>query len=64
MGDNHRGWKANVDFLLRPDSIAKVLEGSYDARHKDPRRGIAEHGRWDDPKTAADWMAMNVEAKP
>lgn len=30
LGKNNRGWKADFDFLMRPDSAAKVLEGKYD----------------------------------
>lgn len=30
LGANQRGWKADFDFLMRPDSAAKVLEGKYD----------------------------------
>lgn len=28
-GKNDRGWKADIEFFLRPDSIAKILEGKY-----------------------------------
>lgn len=28
-GNNDRGWKANFDWLLRPDTGDKVLEGNY-----------------------------------
>jgi len=28
-GSNSRGWKANMDWFLRPDSAAKILEGAY-----------------------------------
>lgn len=28
-GENERGWKANLDFLLQPKSFTKILEGSY-----------------------------------
>lgn len=31
-GKNDRSWVADFDFLLRPDSLAKVLEGKYDNR--------------------------------
>lgn len=31
-GQNERGWVADPDFLLRPGTAAKVLEGKYDAR--------------------------------
>ena len=29
QGRNDRGWKADFDFLIRPDTYAKVLEGKY-----------------------------------
>lgn len=29
-GENSRRWKANIEFFLRPDSVAKILEGKYD----------------------------------
>ena len=28
-GENDRGWRANFDWALKPESIAKVLEGNY-----------------------------------
>lgn len=28
-GENDRGWKADLEFFLKPDSIAKILEGKY-----------------------------------
>jgi hypothetical protein len=31
-GKNDRGWKADLDFLIRPDTQHKVLEGKYDNR--------------------------------
>lgn len=31
-GETDRGWKASPDWLLRPDTAAKVLEGQYDDR--------------------------------
>lgn len=31
-GDNDRGWVADFDFLIRPETQHKVLEGKYDAR--------------------------------
>jgi hypothetical protein len=30
MGRNARGWKANFDWFIRPDTIAKIMEGKYD----------------------------------
>ena len=29
-GENERGWKANIDWLLRPGSITKLQEGQFD----------------------------------
>ena len=33
-GENDRGWTANLDWMLRPDTATKVLEGEYDDREK------------------------------
>jgi hypothetical protein len=30
LGDNDRGWRASLDFLLRPGRVGRVLEGTYD----------------------------------
>lgn len=30
MGEGERGWKANFDWLLQPQSCAKLLEGGYE----------------------------------
>lgn len=30
-GQNDRGWRATFDWLIRPDTAAKVLEGKYDS---------------------------------
>ncbi len=29
-GSNDRGWRATLDWFLRPDSVTKILEGFYD----------------------------------
>lgn len=29
-GENDRGWRANVDFLLKPETHVRVMEGRYD----------------------------------
>lgn len=29
MGKNDRGWQADFEFFIRPNSIAKILEGKY-----------------------------------
>jgi len=28
-GENDRGWTASIDWFLRPDSVARILEGQY-----------------------------------
>jgi hypothetical protein len=34
MGDSQSGWKATFDWLLRPDTVAKVMEGKYERKTK------------------------------
>ena len=41
-GQNDRGWVADVDFLLRPDTHLKVMEGKYGLKKKDPYYLIRE----------------------
>lgn len=31
-GTNDRSWRADFDFLLKPDTITRILEGKYDGR--------------------------------
>lgn len=37
-GQNDRGWRADPDFLLRPDTATKALEGKYDDAPSAPAR--------------------------
>jgi len=30
LGKNERGWKADIDFLLREDTVIRMQEGKYD----------------------------------
>lgn len=50
-GQNDRGWRASPDWLLQPDTAARVLEGKYDntGPPKDMRKGriAAEDVNWD-----------------
>ncbi len=34
-GQGSKGWKANVDWFLREDTVAKIMEGQYDSLHND-----------------------------
>jgi len=44
-GENQRGWRADIGFLLRPDNFQKLIEGGYDAP------GSAKPRRVDTPMT-------------
>lgn len=33
-GKNDRGWRPDIDWFLRPDSIVRTMEGKYDNRDK------------------------------
>jgi hypothetical protein len=33
-GDNDRGWVADIDWFLKPDSVTRLLEGKYDRKQK------------------------------
>lgn len=43
MGKNDRGWKASVEWFLRPGSLAKILEGKYDRSAKPTTAAIPEY---------------------
>lgn len=48
-------WKADFDFLLRPDSVAKILEGKYDNRgFVAPSAPIPENEIW--PRRMKFWI--------
>lgn len=34
-GKNDRGWRASFDWLLRPDTLVRVMEGRYDNKKED-----------------------------
>jgi uncharacterized protein YdaU (DUF1376 family) len=45
LGDNERGWRADLDFICQPKSFAKLREGSYAPAGKpgqSPPRALAE----------------------
>lgn len=33
-GQNERGWKADIDWFLKPDSVTKIMEGKYDKKSR------------------------------
>jgi hypothetical protein len=39
LGENDRGWTADLDWFLKPDSVTRILEGKYaGAKPAPPRR--------------------------
>lgn len=32
-GQGNRGWRANLDWFLRADTLTKIVEGAYDQRN-------------------------------
>lgn len=42
-GENDRGWRADFDFLIKPDTATRVLEGKYDDRPKAPAPQVARN---------------------
>jgi hypothetical protein len=39
-GENDRGWVADVDWFLRPDTVLKIMEGKYDDREPAAKSGF------------------------
>lgn len=75
-GANGRNWRADIDWFLKPDNVAKLMEGKYDGwndgvdgkRIKPQSRPQAS--KWDDPKWNARqakihdlWARKKLEAK-
>lgn len=48
-GGGDRGWRATVDWFLRPDTVAKILEGTYDDRPGKPGATSGRGGRVNAP---------------
>lgn len=44
--DGGRPWKANFDWFVRPDTIAKILEGQYDNRRAGPGSSPSTLSYW------------------
>lgn len=42
QGSNDRGWKMSFDWFLKPDSVAKILEGNYSGGSKQGNQTAAE----------------------
>jgi len=42
MGKNDRKWTADIDWILQPDSVTKILEGKYTDRDSKPEPEIIQ----------------------
>ena len=42
VGDNDKGWRADLDWFLRPDSVTKILEGKYTRSKAQPEEEISD----------------------
>lgn len=64
-GDNDRGWKANIDFVLKEGKFAKIMEGSYNHQKGNGNGKPTYHERLEAAgdrgvaKVMADWEARN-----
>ncbi len=49
QGGGKDGWRADIDWFLRPDTVARILEGKYDNRelpgNTDPHGNLATLAR-------------------
>lgn len=52
-GENDRGWRADPEFILRPDSADKVLEGKYDRSERASAMATTPKGSPDDERARA-----------
>jgi hypothetical protein len=41
-GENDRGWRADFDFFLRPDTVVKIMEGKYDRNQLAKKSGFGQ----------------------
>ena len=42
IGDNDRNWKADFDFIIRPDKAVSILEGKYNNKKRDKIDGFVD----------------------
>ena len=42
IGDNDRNWKADFDFIVRPEKAVSILEGKYNNKRRDKMDGFIE----------------------
>ncbi len=47
IGKNERGWKADFDFIIKPDNSIRILEGSYNRKNEDSKSEKPRYGNFD-----------------
>ena len=47
-GHNPSGWKADIEWFLKPDSVTKIMEGKYDGQTRRGRRDVSESRKRED----------------
>ena len=55
-GQNDRGWRADLDWFLRPDTVTKLLEGKYEDRNGNGKPSSNGHRKKPPICTAAGWV--------
>lgn len=58
-GENDRGWKADFDFIVKPQSFLGLIEGKYDDRTPRSSNNRPGSGK----RTLADWVAEQREER-
>ena len=55
LGDNDRGWKVSLDWVLKPANLTKLMEGNYDRKGRPQTdRGVSAGGILDTIHRTAD----------
>ena len=54
-GQNERGWRANFDFIIKPDNMQKILEEAYGSAASQGEHSynvdlIVQHAMYNTPK--------------
>lgn len=61
MGQNDRNWVATIDWFLRPDSVTKILEGTYDDRLNGKSASKAQKRNRDQVAAFAEFLSDDDE---
>ena len=57
-GNNDRNWKADFDFVIRPDKAVSILEGKYNFKKKDKMDGFIK--LWEEAKLEDEQAGNNT----